>query len=547
MSLFDDLKWALRRWFWNRIAAKKYSKTVPRPVDRVGATQVGLRATPAREIGLYRALSLRTVAVADRVPADEAQGSNERMMSLLAGLARTRLSPMQAGRPSIPADGAEALTAAYAPAHRRAVTRRAETAGRHPKTLLRPPVLPSELTPPPDLATLAVQGPYAGYLERDPTHEGRYRWDLSALMHYAWDPALHPPCAIVTFEVTPTTGKLVVIGIAHGDATVTPADSSWPRAVRIALCAATVHTALVRHWTWVHMVGGEYLALAVRNHLPADHPLCRFLWPHVVGTHASNRLAALGQLVPGGDFEALYGLPSDEVCRVVDDGVKTFDLVAFDPMADAARRGVASAPFAMPTLKNCASLYDLFHRHATRYLAACYAGDAGPAADAPVSNWYGALLDLFNVKSHHRPSLTRPVLATLLARLLYMVTVYHEQVGSQLWNYQLWSHVHPIRVYRDGRRMPEDIYQRLVNANFILNVERAPLIQDFSRLAEGVTPAEVRPTLRNAFAAFREDLERVQAEMERMAATPAGMRDRLPQPWAPWKIYPSDLKANINA
>jgi arachidonate 15-lipoxygenase len=87
--------------------------------------------------------------------------------------------------------------------------------------------------------------------------------------------------------------------------------------------------------------------------------------------------------------------------------------------------------------------------------------------------------------------------------------------------------VQPVRVYKTLQREPVDVYQRLVNANFNLNVKRAPLLQDFSYLALDAGGAD-------AFRAFRMDLEALQDRLE------AG-------PFAHWKIYPRKLEANINA
>jgi hypothetical protein len=71
------------------------------------------------------------------------------------------------------------------------------------------------------------------------------------------------------------------------------------------------------------------------------------------------------------------------------------------------------------------------------------------------------------------------------------------------------------------------VYQRLVNANFNLNVPRLALMEDFSYLALDDAGAA-------AFRQFQNDLETLQKEMEK-------------EPWAPWKIYPKMLEANINA
>ena len=117
--------------------------------------------------------------------------------------------------------------------------------------------------------------------------------------------------------------------------------------------------------------------------------------------------------------------------------------------------------------------------------------------------------------------------ARLVTAFIYMATVEHEILGTGLWNYQMWTNVQPVRVYRNGQREPLDVYQRLVNANFNLNVRRAQLLQDFSYLALDPAGAE-------AFREFKQALERLQQRVEA-------------EPGAAWKISPAILEANINA
>ena len=79
----------------------------------------------------------------------------------------------------------------------------------------------------------------------------------------------------------------------------------------------------------------------------------------------------------------------------------------------------------------------------------------------------------------------------------------------------------------DGSGVPLDVYQRLVNANFNLNIHRTALLSDFSPLALDAHGAA-------AFRAFQSDLYDLQASLD------AG-------PPAPWRMEPRRLKANINA
>jgi arachidonate 15-lipoxygenase len=104
-------------------------------------------------------------------------------------------------------------------------------------------------------------------------------------------------------------------------------------------------------------------------------------------------------------------------------------------------------------------------------------------------------------------------------------------VGSAIWNYQLWTYRQPIRLYKDGRREPLDVYQRLVNFNYMLHVNQTPLIADYSYLA---LPGPQEDDAKAAFRAFKQDLENCEHELRK-------------EPWAVWKLYPSDLKAHIEA
>jgi hypothetical protein len=106
------------------------------------------------------------------------------------------------------------------------------------------------------------------------------------------------------------------------------------------------------------------------------------------------------------------------------------------------------------------------------------------------------------------------------------VSYQHEAYGTLLWNYQVWTQVQPIRVSADGSPEPVDVYQRLVNADFGLNIRRSPMMQDFSSLA---LDARGRAAFRTYFA----DLLALQTRLET-------------EPAALYKVYPDMLEANMN-
>ena len=532
MSLINSLQWTLRKGFWNFIATRKYRKATPQNVTTIAPTSFQLNLVPLNKT--YPTIPITDIRVAERVPEDEERTSDEGKMRRLAWL-YTAMSPMQAGRPATAVDPYQALDGAYTKRHRLTVLKQAATLTLNPQRTLRPPTLPTELQGVPDLGMLAMRGPYAGYLRKVPNRSDSFEWNLEELGSYSHHFDLYAPWAHVLFKADPLHRTLTAVHIRCEIGSIRPSHADWPLAQRIAICAATTHTALVRHWTWTHLIGGEYFSAATRNHLPSDHPLCHLLWPHMVGTHASNRLATLGQLVPEGDFEAIYSLTYSGLCQLVGKAGQGFNLRSCDPEEDARDRGLLNSGLPMQTFSNCRRIFRVMLAHAERYLRLYYT-DAQLRADQPIGKWLAELNRLLpNGLGLASASLTCAELARVVARLIYLVSVHHEQVGTQLWNYQLWPHTHPVRVYRDGRRVPEDVYQRLVNSNYILNVVRAPLLQDYTQLAlnEPACPGRQRRA-QAAFARFRLDLTRLQRKMDRT-------------PWAPWALYPADLEANINA
>ncbi|MCW5797376.1 MAG: hypothetical protein KIT40_02660 [Nitrospira sp.] len=532
MSLINSFQWMVRKGLWNGIATRKYRATVPKDVTTIAPMRAQVALIPLNEA--YPAIPISGIRVAEQVPKDETQTSEESMMRLLAK-ACTFFSPMQAGRPEIAASPHQALDEAYSHRHRQTVLQQAAAVRLDSPRILRPPTMPVELQGVPDLGMLALRGPYAGYLRKVHGSSDGFEWDLEELGSYSHHSNLYAPWAHVLFKADPAHTSLRPIRVRCELGSIHPDDANWPLATRIAMCAATTHTALVRHWTWTHLIGGEYFSAATRNHLPPDHPLCRLLWPHMVGTHASNRLATLGQLMPDGDFEAIYSLTYSGLCQLIGKAGQDFNLRACDPEEDARHRGLLDSDLPMQTFANCRRIFRVIQAHAERYLRLYYT-DEELRTDQSIRNWLAELERLLpNGLSLISTTLTCATLARVVARLIYLVSVQHEQLGTQLWNYQLWAHTHPVRVYRDGRRMPEDVYQRLVNSNYILNVARAPLLQDYAPLAlvESGRP-DRHPRAEAAFARFRLDLARLQRKMER-------------KPWAPWTLYPADLEANINA
>ena len=347
--------WFLRKWFWIFIAWFKAAMNKPLDIPLPGPQ--GPRITPVPLSDAVPGLPIHRVLVCPpaQIPADERSASKTGFYRLQVALYKA-FSPMQPGLPNTNADPDHALRHAYTWLHRRHFG---------------PPVLPAEFLRSPDLGALAVRGPYACYTRK--AANGLFEWDLRSLSTLEHHEGLLTLGARVVFEVDRTQRVLQAVRIDTALGSSVPGDAGWPLAKKLALCSATTHLSLVRHFNWVHLAGGAMLAIATRNQLPGSHKLMRLLFPYIYGTQQSNDMVTRGQMLPGGDFESVFSFSFEGQCRLFDDTWGDFDIVHNDPPADAARRGVLGQGFDTPTEDNLAALFELMHDHARRYIALCWA------------------------------------------------------------------------------------------------------------------------------------------------------------------------------
>lgn len=530
MLITTRVSWLLKKWFWNGLTRFKYRTN--RPVRIPAPRETRRKLEPIKISGLLPEIPINHIQVANRVPGDEASWcfwrpgpvfrSWLRQAFYTAQKALQRwLPPMQEGLPSIDANPAQALDAAY---------------NRRYRKLFNPPKLPAEYAGDVDLGRLAVESPYACYLEKI-SSDGNYQWDFWALGKYEHHTGLHSLGVRVLFRAVPDSDparrRLVAEQIDSERGVSRPGDPDWPLARELALCAATTHMSLVRHFCWTHLIGSSALAIATRNCLPGDHPVRRLLWPHTYGTQDSNLLATKSQLTPGGDFEAIFSFTYRGLCGLFDDSHDGFNLARLHPKWDVERRGLLGGGFALPVHDNRQELFEVMYRHARNYLGHYYASDDNLRQDPYYGCWVQELKRLI---PHGTQELLGAVptlqsAAHLIAAFIFLESVEHESLGTNLWNYQLWPHVQPVRVYRNGQRLPLDVYQRLVNSNFILNVHRTNLLEDFSYLALDSAGAD-------AMRQFSAELQELQHAIDNRPTSPAE---------ALWRIEPKNLEVNINA
>src|ERR1700751_2008793 len=507
--------WFLRRAFWTLFTFVKFFFARPVRIPRRPPKSNPIKPKPMSQAIPYVAVHKVTVCPPPDIPKDE-----RTWLPTMAYRVQVRLytifSPMQRGLPPISADPQSALKHAFNGLRRKS---------------FHDPELPAEYLGSPDLGSLAVRGPFACYTQR-PRKNAPWEWDLRMLDGYEHHPGLVNIGSRVLFREDPIRRALQAYRIDCALGQITPTDPEWEQACKIALCAASTHLSLVRHFNWVHLAGGAQLAIATRNSLSQDHPLFRLLWPYIYGTRQSNDMVTRGQMVRGGDFETTFSFTFQGMCDLYDATYGQYQYSVNDPAEDGKLRGLPNAAFETPTQQNLEDLFNVIHLFVCEYLEIYYPRKATGANDihsnTEILDWLAELKRLVpNGVGVDPNNFIWDDFARMVAGQLYLVTVQHEILGSFMWNYQLWIHSQPGRIYDDFQPEPLDVYQRLVNANYILNVRRRALMHNFNDIA-------LDDKARAAMSRFQSALLDLQAKMDS-------------QPYAVWKVYPRDLKVNINA
>ena len=117
-------------------------------------------------------------------------------------------------------------------------------------------------------------------------------------------------------------------------------------------------------------------------------------------------------------------------------------------------------------------------------------------------------------------------MARVIAAYIYEGNTIHDLAGTTLWDYQLWADRNPTRIYKDGRRMPVDVLQRLINNNFALQIKRAPMLADYGQVALDGKGAAL-------FTLFYEDCKALQDRYDQAEA-------------GPWRMEPKNLEISMN-
>ncbi len=505
------MAWRIRKWFWSRWQAVRYSLAKPQEIGPPKPNQKEIRAVPLQDVN--RRIPVEKVLVFDRLPNEEPTLRMRLTVALWLFLTRV-LPPMKPGLPEIDADIEKALdyglTAGY-------------------RSTYRAPVLPDIYngTGKPELEDLAVQSPYNVFLERGA--DGVLQWDFRVLAEFEHQDGLRSLGLRVLFSESIDTRRLTAVEIESDEyGSVRRGDLNWDTSKTLAVCAATTHMSLTRHFNYVHLISGNHWEVATRNHLPDDHPLYRLVWPHIFNSLYTNYAITPVQMLPDGDFVNMFSFTHAGLMNYYDAMYERYTIAMTDPDADWERRRLGDAKFDSPSHDNLRDLFNVMHDHASRYIHAYYDSDQELQEDTAVADWLESLDALIpnGLNGALEGGVTRDGLARVIAAYIYEGNTIHDMAGTTLWDYQLWVDRNPTRIYKDGRRMPVDVLQRIINNNFALQIKRAPMLANYGQVALDANGAAL-------FAQFYDDCKALQ---DRYDQTEAG----------PWRMEPKNLEISMN-
>lgn len=248
--------WKAKRWFWTRWHTLRYSLAKPQNIGPPRLNKGEIRTVALKDSDAR--IPAHKVQVFATLPKDEKSFGMRTSVAVALFLNRF-VRPMRSGLPEIDPDIDKALSSGLSGGYAEGF-----------RTPVLPDIYAGDETP--ELGDLAVESPYSVFLERG--SEGTLRMDFRMLGDFEHQSNLRSLGVIVRFSESSESGRLTAIEIdsdAYG--TVHRGDSEWEASEALAVCAATTHMSLTRHFNYVHLVSGDHWETATRNNLPADHPL----------------------------------------------------------------------------------------------------------------------------------------------------------------------------------------------------------------------------------------------------------------------------------
>jgi hypothetical protein len=343
-----------------------------------------------------------------------------------------------------------------------------------------PPFVPDHLANSTDrLATLAVRGPFAGYLravagtdDGDPTgglaHPDDYVIDMNLFEAYPVKPGMARPGGIAVFGAD--GDRLFTRGIVRDGALHAPDSPEFPRLARLLLCALNTHLTTLAHNSTVHLSYVTPIGVATTNELPPDHPIRRLLHAALHTTMIGNFEVGTFQVVGRRGFSTkLFSHEYPTLVDIINRHVEQFHVADLDPERDVAKRCMERTPFAQPRRDNLLTFWRVTRDYVRRYVAQYYVDDAAVSHDPALSQWRERLDQLLPAGLADGDGyigdgpLTREELERICAVFLHTSTVTHDQLNNVVWNYSTLNYMIPTVVPESGELQDQRITFDFIN------------------------------------------------------------------------------------
>jgi arachidonate 15-lipoxygenase len=315
------------------------------------------------------------------------------------------------------------------------------------------------------LASLALRGPFAGYLrsvgsvDGDPTGgiaaPGDYVIDMSVFEDQPVKPGLARPGGIAVFGVD--GDRLFTKGILRDGTLHAPGSPAYARLSTAFLCALNTHLTTLVHNSTVHLSYVTPMAVATTNELPPNHPVRRLLHFAFQTVLIGNFEVADFQIVGRRGFATeLFSHEYTTLVGLINQHVERFRIADLDPERDLVRRGMERTPFAQPRRDNVLEFWGVTRGFVRNYLGLYYADDAAVANDPALTRWRaeldrllpGGLADDTGYIGHG--PLDRETLERICSAYIHTSTVTHDLLNNVVWNYSTLNFLIPTVVPESG-------------------------------------------------------------------------------------------------
>jgi Lipoxygenase len=386
-----------------------------------------------------------------------------------------------------------------------------------------PPTLPAELAGSDDmLASLAVKGPFAGYLRQaEPADGAPAVAGLAGALHYVIDmrafedhpakPGLMRPGGLAIFGVEGS--RLRTRGIVYQGRFHAAGTASFGRVSRAFLCALNTHLTTLLHNVSIHLACVTPMAVATTNELLPEHPLRRLLHFAFQTALIGNRELGHFQIAgPDGFATRLFSHDYPILVQIINRHLEGFRLADLDPEHDLERRGVSRTPFAYPQRDNVLALWQVTRDFVARYLDLYYPDDRAVASDLALEGWRRELDRLLPAGLADGDGwigsgpLDRVSLKRIAATFLHTSTVTHDQVNNVVWNYSTLNFLIPTVVLESG----EEQDQRL-SFDFITTL--IVTWKPFNMLLDGISQLALDARARDTMDAYIDEMRAAEGRL----------------------------------